>query len=187
MTIIFVGFKLLLQQSVKSAGFLVFFACWACPFRHPKRNRGKDDVFFFHFYPLALWHSLNRPFVLRQKARERLTDKKWVDGHGGKQSWDILIWSFLLSATCFPAHPFWKPSALSSICAHNTPREDRGPPTPPWSHMNTQPETSSPCFPLVQCLQEHSAFQVTLNPCWALRGQDFGEKGLFLKKKKQNI
>lgn len=54
-------------------------------------TEGKMMSFFFHFYPLALWHSLNRPFVLRQKARERLTDKKWVDGHGGKQSWDILI------------------------------------------------------------------------------------------------
>lgn len=28
----------------------VFFACWAYPFRHHKRSRGKEDGFFFFFF-----------------------------------------------------------------------------------------------------------------------------------------
>lgn len=65
---------------------------------------------FFHFYPLALWHSLNGSFVLRQGKQ----------GRGSKMRSGLMVMeenrartslseSFLLPATCFPAHPFWQP------------------------------------------------------------------------------
>lgn len=86
MTIIFVGFK---SPSPAECEVSRFFLHAEHALSDTLRAAKGKMMAFFHFYPLALWHSLNRPFVL--KARERLTNEKWVGGHGGKQSWDILI------------------------------------------------------------------------------------------------
>lgn len=89
----------------------VFFACWAYPFRHHKRSRGKEDGFFFffflfRFYPVALWHSLNGPFVSKQgKVRERLAAETRIDSWGRKQSQNTLIWWVLLQKPAFPHVP----------------------------------------------------------------------------------
>lgn len=72
----FCWFQIASSSRVWSQQF--FFACWACPFRHPERSRGKDDG-FFHFYPVALWHSLNGPLEAGN-ARERLR-------------WEVDFWS----------------------------------------------------------------------------------------------
>lgn len=38
---------------------------------------------FLHFYPVVLWHSLNRPFVLKQEeVREKLVVEVCIDSLG---------------------------------------------------------------------------------------------------------
>lgn len=38
---------------------------------------------FLHFYPVVLWHSLNRPFVLKQEeVREKLVAEVCIDSLG---------------------------------------------------------------------------------------------------------
>lgn len=83
----------------------VFFACWACPFRHPKRSRGKDDGFFTFLSSCTLAFP-ERTFCFRAgNSRERLMAEKGVDSHGGKQSQDMLIWRILLQKPASPLVP----------------------------------------------------------------------------------
>lgn len=162
----------------------VFFACWACPFRHPKRSRGKDDGFFFHFYPVALWHSLNGLFVFEaEKARERFVAEKWIDSCGWKQPGHPYL-KDPPGETCCPAHPCRQPHVCVSACAHilHTQREvgSSQPSMIMHDQSRTQPAISSPSSLLVpsgaRCLLDHP------NPCWAARGQGDDEEGPFLGK-----
>ena len=70
----FCWFQIILSSRVWSQQ--VFFACWACPFRHPKRNSGKDDG-LFSFLSSCTLALPERTFCFEAwKARERLTDEK---------------------------------------------------------------------------------------------------------------
>lgn len=113
---------------------------------------------FFHFYPVALWHSLNRPFVLRQGKQ----------GRGSQMRSGLVVTeenrarTSLSEGSCSQGPVFLHiPSGSPMnfpLCVHthNTPREDRGPPTPPWSCTTTQrPSQKSPdlVFPLSNALK----------------------------------
>lgn len=56
-----------------------------------------------------------------------------------------------------------------SLCTQHTQRGQES--SHPSMVMHDHPARNlSPCFPLVQCPQEHSAFQVTLNPLLGCEG-----------------
>lgn len=118
----------------------VFFACWACLFRHPKSSKGKDDG-FFSFLSTCTLAFPEQTFCFESK--------------GEAHKWEVGWWSWRKTELGHPylkvpthrnrfSCPCWKPQAFPS--AHNTPREDRSPPTPPWSCMTTQPEISALVF-----------------------------------------
>lgn len=165
----------------------VSFACWACPFRHPKRRRGKDDGFFLHFYPVALWHSLNGPFVLKQGKQGRDSQRRsGLTVMGESRAGDVLMCRILLQKPAFPHTPANSPARVS-LCVHNNCIAQRGvrssyPSTVMRDHPRTQPATSSPSsssLPVpsgTRCILDHP------HPLWIVRGQDDEEDGLLLGK-----
>lgn len=80
MTIIFVGFK---SPSPAECEVSRFFLRAEHSLSGTLRGAEGKRMAFLHFYPVALWHSLNRPFVSKQgKVRERLMAEGCIDSLG---------------------------------------------------------------------------------------------------------
>lgn len=117
----------------------VFFACWAWPFRHPERSRGKDDGFFSFLssctlaFPERTFRSRECEGEAQMRSGFLVTEENRAgtslsEGSYSQQSVFLHVPSG--SSTHFP------------LCEHTTHPE---PPTPPWSCMTTQgPSQKSP-------------------------------------------
>lgn len=117
----------------------VFFACWACPFRHPERSRGKDDGFFSFLssctlaFPERTFRSRECEGEAQMRSGFLVTEENRAgtslsEGSYSQQSVFLHVPSG--SSTHFP------------LCEHTTHPE---PPTPPWLCMTTQgPSQKSP-------------------------------------------
>jgi len=158
-TIIFVGFKSSYPAECEVSRF---FLHAEHALSDTQRGTQGKMMAFFHFYPVALWRSLNGPFVLRHgkqgrgsQMRNRLTVMK--ESRAG-----MSLSEGSCCKTCFPAHPCWQPHACASVCAHILHAHRRGDPhTPPWSCTTTQgPSQQSPALHLphsgaLRCLLDH--------------------------------
>lgn len=116
----------------------VFFACWACPFRHPKRSRRKDDGFFFIFIQLYFgfpWTDLL--FQSRESKGEAHGREVGLIVVGESRSGTSLSEGSccrkLLSCMSLPAAPH----LCLSMCMHTACPERRG--VLPPLHGHAQP------------------------------------------------
>lgn len=116
---------------------------------------------FFHFYPVALWHSLNGPFVskLRKQRRGSRPRSRLIvmgESRAGTSLSEGSCCRNLFSHMSLPAAS----RMCLCVCTYTACPERRGgPPTPPWSCTTTRwPSQQSPVLhlPPSQCPQEPS-------------------------------
>ena len=141
MTIIFVGFK---SPSPAECEVSRFFLHAEHALSDTLRGVEGKMMAFFHFYPVALWHSLNGPFVSKQGKQGRGSRPRSGlivvgESRAGTSLSEGSCCRNLLSCTSLPAAP----RMCLCVCTHTACPERRGSSQPLHGHAQPPKDPAS--------------------------------------------